>query len=93
MTGSQEYSNAIISTELRRRLSHPDERIARRAATIANLAQVVRERDVSPGLRQTLLTQAERLQNLAKRRFDEVVGQIPPDQVEEETGSARSDDP
>ena len=86
------YSGAIISAELQTRLGHADERIARRAATMANLAQVVRERDVSLGLRQTLVTQAERLQNLARRRFDEVVGQTPPEQVEEETRHEGPDD-
>ena len=51
---------------------HSDVRIARRADTIARLAKVISERQVQPGLRQTLLTQARRLQHLAKRRLDEV---------------------
>ena len=50
---------------------HPDIRIARRARTIAELARVISEREPSPGLRQTLLTQARRLEKLAKERLDE----------------------
>ena len=57
--------------ELRR---HSDVRIARRADTIARLAKVISERQVKPGLRQTLLTQARRLEHLARRRLDEVDG-------------------
>jgi hypothetical protein len=48
---------------------HPDIRIARRANTIASLAKVISERDVSPGLRRTLITQAKRLERLASQRF------------------------
>jgi hypothetical protein len=54
--------------------SHPDIRIARRAQTIANLARVISERDVSGGLRSTLLTQARRLELLAKQRLLELDG-------------------
>jgi hypothetical protein len=50
---------------------HPDVRIARRARTIAELARVISEREPSPGLRRTLLTQARRLERLAKERFEE----------------------
>jgi hypothetical protein len=57
--------------------SHPDIRIARRANTIANLAKVISERDVSTGLRRTLITQARRLEHLARRRFEEVGGEVP----------------
>jgi len=46
----------------------PNFRIARRANTIANLARVISERKVSRGLRQTLLTQARRLEKLAAER-------------------------
>lgn len=49
---------------------HPDLRIARRAATLARLAQVISERKVQKGLRRTLLAQARRLESLAKKRFD-----------------------
>jgi hypothetical protein len=57
---------------------HPDVRIARRAATIAKLAQVISERSVQPGLRTTLLTQAKRLEHLAGARLDEVRADEPP---------------
>lgn len=50
---------------------HPDVRIARRARTIAELARVISEREPSPGLRRTLLTQAKRLEKLAKERFED----------------------
>lgn len=60
--------------ELRR---HPDTRIARRARTIAELARVISEREVSTGLRRTLLTQAHRLERLAARRLDELGGVLP----------------
>ncbi|MDA1215985.1 MAG: GIY-YIG nuclease family protein [Chloroflexi bacterium] len=64
----------IIPDEIYERRKHPDERIARRAATIARLAQVISERSVQPGLRLTLLTQARRLEHLAAQRLDEVGG-------------------
>jgi hypothetical protein len=51
---------------------HPDIRIARRASTIASLARVISERKVSPGLRKTLLTQAQRLEMLAESRLKEL---------------------
>ena len=56
------------------RRRHPDIRIARRAATIAKLAEVISQRAVQAGLRNTLLTQARRLENLARRRLDELGG-------------------
>lgn len=49
-----------------------DIRIARRASTIANLARVISERDVSGGLRRTLLTQARRIERLASQRLKEL---------------------
>ena len=61
----------IIPDDLREARKHPDVRIARRASTIASLAKVISERDVSPGLRRTLHTQARRLESLASSRFDE----------------------
>lgn len=88
----QSFSGDIVPDPVRDRLGHPDERIARRAATIADLAKVIRERDVSIGLRQTLLTQAERLQHLAKRRLDEVSGETPEEQLEAETRRAGPED-
>ena len=44
-------------------------RLARRASTIARLAQVISEREVPPGLRRTLLIQAERLRWLAEQPY------------------------
>ncbi|HEU5012318.1 MAG TPA: GIY-YIG nuclease family protein [Roseiflexaceae bacterium] len=67
---------------------HPDIRIARRASTIARLAQVISERDVSLGLRRTLVTQARRLETLAHERFTEFTGSIPLEQPGEETGES-----
>jgi hypothetical protein len=82
----------IVPEDVKARLGHADERIARRAATIANLAQVVRERDVSVGLRGTLVTQAERLELLAKLRLQEVVAETPAEQLAEETKRAGDDE-
>ena len=61
----------IIPDALFENRKHPDVRIARRASTIANLAKVISEREVSPGLRRTLVTQAKRLERLAAQRFTE----------------------
>jgi hypothetical protein len=55
---------------------------------MANLAQVVRERDVSVGLRRTLVTQAERLQLLANERLQQVIGETPQAELEKETQKA-----
>jgi hypothetical protein len=65
---------------------HPDTRIARRASTIANLACVISERNVSKGLRPTLLTQAQRLEQLAARRLADFAEQYPIEKKGEETG-------
>jgi hypothetical protein len=72
----------IVPDEVYEVRKHPDVRIARRAATIANLAQVISERAVSKGLRRTMLTQARRLADLAVQRFKSASGLIP---VETET--------
>lgn len=60
----------IVSQEVMKVRGHPDIRIARRALTLSKLAQVISERQVQPGLRQTLLTQAKRLASLAERRYE-----------------------
>jgi hypothetical protein len=60
----------IVSPEVSRLRDHPDLRIARRAATLAKLAQVISERKVQKGLRRTLLAQARRLESLAGQRFE-----------------------
>jgi len=68
----QSYKQRIVPDTIYRQRKHPDVRIARRAMTIANLARVISERDVSGGLRRTLLTQAKRLERLAEQRVQEL---------------------
>lgn len=63
------HRGPVIPSELYHERKHPDVRIARRATTIASLARVIRERMVKAGLRQTLLTQAKRLEWLAEKRL------------------------
>ncbi|HMQ57035.1 MAG TPA: GIY-YIG nuclease family protein [Rhizobiaceae bacterium] len=60
----------IVSSEVHAIRGHPDVRIARRAQTIARLAQVISEREVNIGLRKTLVTQARRLESLAVKQFE-----------------------
>ncbi|MGC2110520.1 MAG: GIY-YIG nuclease family protein [Candidatus Korobacteraceae bacterium] len=55
------YRANIVPHDVYEKQKHPDIRIARRAAWIADLARIITERDVSPGLRRTLLLQAKRL--------------------------------
>jgi hypothetical protein len=66
----------IIPDELYEQRKHPDVRIARRATTIAALARVISEREVSKGLRRTLKTQARRLERLATERYNEISGRV-----------------
>lgn len=66
------YKRRIIPDSIYCQRKHPDIRIARRATTIANLARVISERDVSDGLPITLLTQARRLESLAAHRAREL---------------------
>lgn len=68
------YRGRIIPDELYIHRRHPDVRIARRATTIASLARVISERDVSKGLRRTLVTQARRLEKLALDRYRDFAG-------------------
>lgn len=63
------YRGRIVSAEVSRLRDHPDLRLARRALTLAKLAQVISERKVQLGLRRTLLAQATRLQLLAQARL------------------------
>jgi GIY-YIG catalytic domain len=63
------YDRVIVSSLIKEIRGHPDIRLARRAQTIARLAQIISERDPSPGLRRTLLIQAKRLEWLANERF------------------------
>ena len=71
----------IVSDEVSRLRDHPDLRIARRAATLAKLAQVISERKVQRGLRKTLLAQAQRLQALAKRRYENAADVVDDDET------------
>ena len=66
------FRGRIVPPELFETRQHPDVRIERRASTIARLARVISERDVSIGLRQTLLTQARRLELLARTRLEQI---------------------
>lgn len=70
----ESYSARIVPSPLYDKRKHADIRIARRASTIARLAHIISERAVAPGLRNTLLTQARRLEHLAERRLTEVGG-------------------
>ena len=66
----ESFKGVIVSPEVKELRGHPDVRLARRASTIARLSQVVCERgEVQPGLRRTLLIQAERLRWLAQERY------------------------
>jgi len=78
------HRGTIVSGRVLEIRGHPDIRIARRAATLARLAQVVSERQVQSGLRKTLLTQARRMQWLAERRYSEVLTTGAADNEQEE---------
>lgn len=80
------YRQRIIPDNIYESRKHPDVRIARRAQTIANLARVISERDVSKGLRRTLHTQAKRLEQLTSRRLAEILQAFPTEELGEETG-------
>lgn len=70
------YEGEIVSEAVLVLRGHSDARIARRAATLAKLAQVVSERELrTTGLRRALLVQAQRIATLAVRRFEETGGQ------------------
>jgi hypothetical protein len=81
------YRGKIVSEEVFKIRSHPDLRIARRASTLARLAQVISERRVKFGLRKTLLTQAKRLEWLAQRRYGGA-----PTETEESEGTDHEDE-
>lgn len=84
----ESFRGKIIPENLYTHRKHPDVRIARRANTIASLARVISERDVSKGLRRTLLTQARRLERLAQERLGEIDEEIPSESPNEETGES-----
>lgn len=71
------FRKRIIPDDIFPHRKHPDIRIARRASTIASLARVISERKVSKGLRQTLLTQARRLERLAEERLKDFPKEVP----------------
>ncbi len=77
----QSYRGTIVSDAVFKLRSHPDTRLARRAETLSLLAKVINERQVQPGLRRTLLTQAKRLAWLADRRLNDFAAL--PDDAEE----------
>jgi hypothetical protein len=79
------FRGSIVPEDLRVRLEHPDLRIARRSQKIAELAGIISQRNVSVGLRNTLVTQAERLLSLARERYLEIAAEKTPDELESET--------
>lgn len=86
------YRGRIVPDDVFGVRRHPDTRIARRALTIANLAKVISERNVSQGLRVTLLTQSRRLEDLARRRLEELGITRPPTDTEVEAEGAAAND-
>jgi hypothetical protein len=86
VTLPESFRGRIIPEPIYEHRKHPDVRIARRANTIAALARVISERDVSKGLRRTLLTQARRLERLARERLGQMGEEIPAESLNEETG-------
>lgn len=75
------YRGRIVSAEVSRLRDHPDLRLARRALTLAKLAQVISERKVQLGLRRTLMAQATRLQKLAGERLSHA-SEVPDSEME-----------
>ncbi len=70
----QSVRGAILPEDARQSREHPDLRLARRARTIADLARVISERQVSLGIRRTLWIQSRRLEHLARTRLEELGG-------------------
>jgi len=75
-----EIRGRIVSDDVSKLRDHPDLRIARRAATLSKLAQVISERKVQKGLRRTLLAQATRLQSLAGKRYEHAADTVEDDE-------------
>lgn len=73
----QPVRGRIIPEELWDDRAHSDVRLARRAATISRLSQMISERAVSAGMRRTLLLQAQRLAWLADQRIEELGARYP----------------
>ena len=83
----------IVPEPVYARRLHPDLRLARRANTIAKLAEVISQRAVKRGLRNTLLTQARRLEHLANERLEQLGGPPQPGEYSEaETEKEQGDD-
>lgn len=79
---------SVVPDELRQRLGHPDNRMARRALKLAELANTIAQRDVSVGLRHTMIVQAQRLLLLSQKRFTEITSTKTAEEVHAEmTGS------
>jgi hypothetical protein len=74
----------IVSPSVRHLREHPDIRIARRAQTIARLAQIIAGRDVQGGLRRALATQADRLAWIANQRFSALGGEAAVEERDED---------
>lgn len=74
----------IVTDAIMEVRSHPDLRLARRAATLARLAQIISERKVAAGLRRVLLVQAQRLEWLARRRLEPFMNEIEAGHADEE---------
>jgi hypothetical protein len=89
----QSVKSCIVSDEVRAIRGHADVRIARRAQTISRLAQVISERQVNLGLRQTLVTQARRLEHLAHLQFQAWGGktEVPKKSTDEVEGDDETD--
>jgi hypothetical protein len=68
------FEGTIVSEGVRAIRAHTDFRISRRALIISRLAQVISERQVQVGLRRVMLTQARRLEWLARRRYEALGG-------------------
>lgn len=71
----ESIEGVIIPPDVLGLREHPDIRIARRAQTIARLAQIISGRDVKAGLRRALATQADRIAYLANARFEALGGE------------------
>jgi hypothetical protein len=74
------YAADLVEGDVAAVREHPDVRLARRAAAIAKLAQIISERKVSKQLRGVLVAQAKRLTWLAERRAEIFAGD--PDDAE-----------
>lgn len=85
------FRGVIVSPQVDELRGHPDVRIARRAETVARLARVVVERQVSGGLRRTLATQSRRLSSLAEERFAALGGQKSVQEGPEDAPTSRDD--